>query len=151
MPAIWHQLDKSLKLFPNSHDLLKQETVFRSGTKIKWTFFFPRKKNFGLIRISTRSCFEPRKRIGKNQKKLKHFIATSKITAFFLIYVDLTFNRKVKQISEIKLFIVLLKFYRKRKQLCFRITLNEDFVQLLVWPKPWKKSVIYTANCLWLV
>lgn len=88
--------------------------------------------------------FWAKEKIGKNQEKLKHVIATSsKCTAFFLIYVHLTFNRKVKQLSEIKLFIVLLKFYRKRKWFCFRLTLNEDFVQLLVLPMP-EKNQLFT-------
>lgn len=146
MLAIWHQLDKSLKLFPSSSALLKQETVFRSGSEKKEHFFFRGKKNmFGVIRIIYREFFWAKKKIGRNQKKLKHFIATSsKWTVLFQIYADLTINRKVKQISEITLFIVLLNFYRKREWLCFWSTLNEDFVQLLIWLKPWKISYLHS-------
>lgn len=104
MLAIWHQLDKSLKQFPSSSDLLKQKTLFRCGTKIKGFFFrifFSGKKKLkwlGLIRLTYTAYFEPRKKGCKNQKKIKRFIATSsKWTVLFPSYADLTFNRKVKQ------------------------------------------------------
>lgn len=111
--AIWRQLDKSLKLFTSSSGLLKQEIIFRSGTKKKKCFSFggvggggERGKKFWLIRIIYKAFFWAKGKTGENQKKLKHFVvASSKWTVLFLIYVDLTFNRKVKQIFEIKLFI----------------------------------------------
>lgn len=143
MLAIWHQLDKSLKLFPSSSALLKQETVFRSGSEIKEHFFFRGKKNmFGVIRIIYREFFWAKKKIGTNQKKLKHFIATSsKWIVLFQIYVDLTFNRKVKQISEITLFIFSSEFLQEKRMALFLINFKWRFCSITCLAKTLKNQL----------
>lgn len=136
------------KAISSSSGLLKQEIVFRSGTKKKKCFSFrggKKKMKFGLIRIIYKAFFWAEEKTGGNQKKLKHFIvASSQWTVLFLIYVDLTFNRKVKQIFESNC-LFSSEFLQEKKMSLLQVKWR--FCSITCLAKALKTSVIYRASC----